>query len=119
ARQDPKQYWWQNRSFSLDTLVENDETPSNLQISPGGQKLAYVLGRGDLWTMELDGGANRRILAGWNPPELDWSPDGKWRVYAALDNDFNKDVFVMPADGSRKPFNLSRHPFTEGAPVWS
>lgn len=119
ARQDAKQYWWQNKSFSLQKLMESDEVPAKLHISPTGQKLAYVLGRGDLWTMDLDGASRRRILTGWNAPDFDWSPDGKWLVYAALDNDFNKDVFLMAADGSGQPYNLSRHPFTEGAPVWS
>src|SRR5262249_9481646 len=55
----------------------------------------------------------------WNIPEFDWSPDGKWIVYAANDNDFNKDVHIIAADGSGTPYNLSRHPFTESNPVWS
>ncbi len=48
-----------------------------------------------------------------------WSPDGKWLVYARSDNDFNQDIWVAPIDGSVKPFNLSRHPDNEDNPVWS
>ena len=37
-------------------------------------------------------------------------------VYAHSDNDFNSDVWIAPLDGSRPPFNLSRHPDNEYQP---
>ena len=144
TRQNAKQFWWQNKSFALAKLVESDDVPSKLKLNPDGKKLAYVLGRGDLWIAELNSNADfaddaakkkegkgtsstaqaadqkpRRLFAGWNAPEFDWSPDGKWLVYAVYDNDFNRDVFLLPADGSGTPYNLSRHPFTESDPAWS
>src|SRR6185312_14425603 len=33
--------------------------------------------------------------------------------------DFNRDIWILPLDGSRKPFNLSRHPYNDSNPVWS
>ncbi len=122
TRQNPKEYWWQNQSFTLTKLLETDDLPSRLRLSADGKHLAYVLGRGDLWVAELNSTTltkNRRLLPGWNEPDFDWSPDGKWIVYAEYDNDFNRDVFLLAADGSSKPYNLSRHPYTEGDPVWS
>ncbi|SVC44966.1 uncharacterized protein METZ01_LOCUS297820, partial [marine metagenome] len=44
---------------------------------------------------------------------------GKWIVYAVSDNDFNRDIWIRPIDGSREPFNLSRHPDNEFSPRWS
>src|SRR5262249_42867840 len=52
-------------------------------------------------------------------PEFDWSPDGKWLVYSADDDDFNRDIFIAPIDGSQPPFNVSRHPRNDHQPVWS
>lgn len=119
TRKDPKQYWWQNKEFELSRMVETDELPSHLKLSPDGKTVAYVLGRGDLWTMDLDGRGGRRVFAGWNVPDFDWSPDGKWFVYATNDGEFNKDVHIIAADGSGTAYNVSRHPFTESSPVWS
>src|SRR5262245_54551474 len=122
TRGDGKKYWWQNRSFNLACLTDFDEVPSQLTVSPDGKKLAYVRGRGDLWVADLtkDGlGEQKKIFAGWNTPDFDWSPDGKWLVYAVSDNDFNRDVWILPLDASKPAYNLSRHPFNEGRPAWS
>ena len=60
-----------------------------------------------------------RLFRSWNTPDYDWSPDGKWLVYALSDNEFNRDIYVLPLDGSREAFNLSRHPDNDRSPRWS
>jgi tricorn protease len=119
TRKDEKQFWWQNASFTITPLAEMDEPPSRFKLSPDGKQLAYVRGRGDLWVLDLDGGKQRRVFAGWSTPDFDWSPDGQWFVYAQEDADFNRDIWLRRADGSGTPYNLSRHPFNEGMPAWS
>ena len=64
-------------------------------------------------------GAEEAVRSSFEAPRFDWSPDGKWIVYAKSDDDFNEDIWVLPVDGSRPPFNLSRHPDNEGNPTWS
>jgi tricorn protease len=59
------------------------------------------------------------MVKGFSPPQYDWAPDSKWLVYTTEDNDFNSDVFIAPLDGSRAPYNLSRHPFDDRNPTWS
>lgn len=118
TRKDAKKYWWQNSAFTIERLAEFADVPSRLQISPDGKKLAYVRGNGDLWLADLDLKNPVKVLSGWNSPEFAWSPDGRWFVYASYDNDFNRDVWIMPSAGG-KSINISRHPFNEGAPVWS
>ena len=81
--------------------------------------MAFVKGRGDLWIMDPDGHNAHRLLAHWNHPTYEWSPDGKWLAYAVYDNDFNRDVWVVPVDGSRPPVNLSCHPNIDDNPAWS
>ena len=119
TRADPHKYWWQNDHFVLQRLTHDAESKSDLQWSPTGDKVAFVKGRGDLWIMDPDGQNARRLLAHWDHPTYEWSPDGKWLTYAVYDDDFNRDVWVLPVDGSRPPVNLSCHPNIDDNPAWS
>jgi len=118
-RHAPNKYWWQNETFQLDRITTDTETESRLTFSPDGSKIAFVKGNGDLWIADADGRNAKRLLESFNAPDYDWSPDGKWLVYAVSDSNFNRDIWVMPVDGSAKPYNLSRHPDNEYGPVWS
>jgi tricorn protease len=118
-KSDPKKFWWQSTEFKVDRLTQDSDVESELKFSPDGSKVAFVKGRGDLWVMSPDGKDAKRVFTDWSSPEFDWSPDGKWLVYAKSDNDFNRDVWIMPLDGSVPPFNISRHPDNEANPVWS
>ncbi|HVJ82315.1 MAG TPA: hypothetical protein VNC50_14700, partial [Planctomycetia bacterium] len=116
---DANKYWWQNSRFSLTKLTDDDLVESRPKFSPDGKKLAFVKGRGELWTAEADGKNAKRILDGFAAPDFDWSPDGKWFAVSATDDDFNSDVFILPSDGTGKPYNLSRHPLPDSRPAWS
>jgi tricorn protease len=118
-RADAAKDWWQNTAFKLDRLTHDPDTETELKWSPEGSKLGFVKGRGDLWVMNPDGKEAHRVLESWAAPRFDWSPDAKWLVYSRPDDDFNEDIWIVPLDGSRPPFNLSRHPDNESDPVWS
>lgn len=118
-RADPRQWWWQNSEFVLVRLTEDAAIEGDLTLAPDGKLLAFVRGSGDLMAMDEHGGDARRLVASWNSPSYDWSPDGKWITYAVQDDDFNSDVWVAPVDGSRAPFNVSVHPDNDGSPRWS
>jgi tricorn protease len=119
TRQDAKRYWWQNRGFNVTSILRFQDRPARLKLSPDGKSLAYVKGRGDLCVVDLAAGEERRVFTDWSSPDFDWSPDGKWFVYSKQDEEFNRDIWLLPADGKGKPFNVSRHPFSESDPVWS
>jgi tricorn protease len=116
---DAKKPWFLNEDFKPEALTNDGQEKANLSFSPEGSKLAYVKGRGDLVVADLEGKNEKVIVPSWNAPDYDWSPDGKWFVYAVYDNDFNRDIWIKPLDGSKPPFNLSRHPYNESNPVWS
>jgi tricorn protease len=116
---DKAKYWWQQASFKLTKLTHDGEVKSRLTFSPDGSRIAYLRNRGDLWVADADGRNAKKVVPSWNALEYSWSPDGKWLVYAQDDEDFNRDIWVLPLDGSRKPYNLSRHPFNDYDPVWS
>lgn len=119
TRGDSKKPWWLNNNFKLEKVTSDGTPKSGLSFSPDGSKLAYVSGRGNLIIGDADGKNPKPFIESWNTPSYDWSPDGKWMVYALSDNDFNRDIWIKPLDGSRPAFNLSRHPYNEDDPVWS
>ena len=119
TRADENQYWWLNDAFQVEQLTEDAELESGITLSPTGDKLAFVRGRGDLWVIDTDGHNRQRLVKGFLPPDFDFSPDGKWLVYSGTDNDFNQDIWVLPVDGSAEAVNISRHPDDESNPVWS
>lgn len=119
VRKDPAKPWFLNEEFPQSKLTDDAETEGDLKFSPAGDKAAFVKGRGDLWIMDADGKNARKLLAGFTRPEFDWAPDSQWLVVAKDDSDFNRDVWIMPLDGSRPPYNLSRNPFPDANPVWS
>lgn len=119
APADPKKYWWQNSDFDIQRLTNDPDTEHDIRKSPDGEHLAVVKGQGDLWLLKLDGTPVRKLVSGFDPPNYDFSPDGKWIVYSQEDNDFNDEVWIATTDGSREPFNVSRHPDDDVSPVWS
>ncbi len=118
TRADEDRYWWQQEEFRLERLTRDPKPESNPRFTPDG-RISFLALRGDLWIMDTDGKNAEKLIPSWNDIRYDFSPDGKWIVYAVSDDDFNRDVWIRPVDGSREPFNLSRHPDNEGDPVWS
>ncbi|MHC4938788.1 MAG: S41 family peptidase [Planctomycetota bacterium] len=117
-RADEKRHWWRNDSFKLERLTDDAAPESGPNFIKGG-RIAFTNLRGDLWTMKADGTDRKLVFDSWNPPSYDFSPDGKWVAYAIEDDDFNRDIWIRPADGSGEPVNVSRHPDWESNPVFS
>lgn len=111
--------WFLQKDFKLERITNDGFDKSSLSFSPDGSKFGYVQGRGVLMIADADGKNPKKVIDSWNVPSYDWSPDGKWIVYALFDNDFNRDIWLKPIDGSKPPFNVSRHPYNEFDPVWS
>ncbi|MCB1206483.1 MAG: PD40 domain-containing protein [Verrucomicrobiae bacterium] len=118
-RSNGERYWWQNSAYEEKRITSDGAAKEDLRIVPGGKRLSWVSGGGSLWAANDDGSKAARIFDSWNAPQYDWSPDGKWIAYAISDNDFNRDIWIAPADGSSPPYNLSRHPDTDANPSWS
>lgn len=104
-------------------LTETAADESGPVLAPDGKRLAFRRGNGMLVVAEIDGGRlrNERVLLdGWAQPSgVAWSPDGRWLAYSLSDLDFNEEVYIHAADGSREPVNVTQHPKGDGAPVWS
>jgi dipeptidyl aminopeptidase/acylaminoacyl peptidase len=78
----PHHYYW--REMYLPQLTSG---PSALAWSPDGRKLAFSM-RGSLWVQAVDADEARQLTAGpgydYQP---DWSPDGRWIVFARYVDD--------------------------------
>ncbi len=118
-RKNEDKWFWQQEDFTLDKLTDDADVERDLRQVPESDEVCYTRGRGDLVLLSPKTGKTRRLLASWNTPQYDFSPDGKWIAYAIEDGNFNRDVYLAPLDGSRAPFNLSRHPDSDGSPAWS
>lgn len=110
-------------TFSATRLTDTPADERRPVVAPGGSQVAFQRGRGSLLVAPLDGGALGdavTLLDGWAEPDgVTWSPDGRWIAYSRDDLDFNEEVYVLAADGSAGPVNVSQHPRGDENPVWS
>lgn len=100
-------------------VVSDKRSLASFRPSPDGGKIAWIAGTGDVFTAKADGSEACLVYPCWDRPTFDWSPDGRWLAIAAEDRNANRDLWLVAADGKRKPINLTRHPAFEGSPRWS
>lgn len=114
------------KTLKLDVskVTNTDQEESDLVISPDGKTLVFRRGGGQLLTASISNKGfisnEKTLLSGWAQPYgLSWSPDSKWLAYSMEDLDFNEEVYILKADGSKNPVNISMHPKLDSDPVWS
>ena len=52
--------------------------------------------------MKPDGTDQKVLVDDAQVFDYDWSPDGKWIVYARVDGSFASELYIIPADGRRR-----------------
>lgn len=97
------------------------ETPSlspyGPRWSPNGRRISLSARFTDIWTIDPNGGAARRLTNACSEcdyPPAAWSPNGKRLVFAR-----HGTLFTMNADGSREQRLFGRRRRSFGAPDWS
>jgi serine/threonine protein kinase/Tol biopolymer transport system component len=88
--------------------------------SPDGSRLVFSLRSSDFYTPDIyqkpaGGNGQEELLlhAGVNGFSEDWSPDGKWIVYAQTGEKTGYDLWLLPLEGDRKPMLYLQTPFDE------
>jgi tricorn protease len=105
-------------------LTQTSEDESDPVISPDGQKIAYIRGRGTLVVASITSAgklsAEKILTDSWATPQgVVWSPDNRWLAYSETDLYFNDEIFIQAADNSSRPVNVSMHPRPDTRPYWS
>ena len=104
--------------LKVERITDTPEDEGEMKLSPDKTKLAYIRGNGDLIVRDIKTGKEKAIVRGWSELTFNWSPDSKWIAYSQDDNDFNTDIYIIPANGG-KVYNISKHPDIDTDPVFS
>ncbi len=112
--------WHDAIQFDVSPVVAEETNDRDVSPSPDGRSLAFRRGRGDLVILDLESGEERALVEGWDSfMQWRWSPDSRYIAYSQNDLDFSANIFVVPADGSAEPVNITRHPRNDLNPRWS
>lgn len=111
--------WEDGQMDKVAVIVSSSRSKRGLKASPCGRKVSWLEATGDLVIASIDGGTAKVVAQAWDSPTYDWSPCGGRLVMAAKDVHSNRDIFLVHADGSHPPMNLTQHPAFEGSPKFS
>ncbi|MFP4532066.1 MAG: S41 family peptidase [Desulfobacterales bacterium] len=119
AKCDPAR-WRDAVQFHVTPVVAEAFNDRDISLSPAGGAMAFRRGRGDLVVMDLDTKETKTLVEGWDAGiHWRWSPDGRHIAYAQNDMNFSSNIYIVPADGSKAPVNITRHPRNDLNPRWS
>ena len=119
SAEDPPKPLSDSLRFKIERVTDNPETEQSPQISSDGKQMSFLRGRGEWIVRDLATGAEHVLVPNWNQVDAAWSPDSKWIAYAVEDEEYNSDVWIVPADASAPAVNISQHPDSDGNPKWS
>jgi len=106
-------------TFKSNKVLDSDETEIKPLFSPDGTKITYFKNNRELYVMDSTGKNSKKLCPENEVLWISWSPDSKWLTFSRTTLGFREDVFVVPADASKQPINISNHPNDDYKPMWS
>ena len=113
------------KTKSETVLADDPADESSARFSPTGQLIAYVRSGGSapgLYVVPAGEKAKPSdavpVGPGYGVSAYDWSPDGRWLVYAKRDSTGTTDLWVVANVGGT-PVNITRYPGVNTNPQWS
>ena len=110
-----------SRRFRVKRLTNDRAPEAGLSFGPDGKRVAFLRG-GHLWTMNPDGSDQKEIVKESYVFDYEWSPDGKWLMYARRDGSLGSELYVVPAGGANADNparNITRYATYNGDITWS
>lgn len=120
-------YFYASTQLEEKALVATPAEEFQPLFSPDGTEVAYLEERTALKVLNLASGKTRTLVpAGRNysysdgDQSFDWSPDGKWLVFAMNTGlGWLRDIGLVAADGTGPIHNLSQSGFEDESPRFS
>jgi tricorn protease len=94
--------------FKTRALTNTPEPEAAASFTPDGSRVAFIRA-GKLCTIKPDGTDPKVLVDQPQVFDYEWSPDGKWVVYARADGSFASELYIMPVDGSKPAVNVTRY----------
>lgn len=128
-----RNYYQQVYALNVETLEvkrlwDKPADVSRLQLSPDGKFLGFwVSGEdGGLFTLNLETNEVKKVLHepgthwyGLGGGDFAWSPDMRWLCVQRRDPRGSWNLWILPADGSGEPVNITRLNAFHNQPAWS
>ncbi len=103
--------------FKVKRLTQTPDAESDAAFSPDGKRIAY-LRSGQLWTMNADGSGTKAVVKDVQVFDYDWSPDGKYFVFARNDGSYASELYIVPSAGGTAK-NVTHYATYNGDVTWS
>jgi tricorn protease len=107
--------------FKVTQLTNTRDAEQGVSFSPDGKKVAFIRA-GKLWTMTPDGKNQKEIVKDVQVIDYEWSPDGRWFVFARRDGSFASELYIVPSTGPSgdNPIrNITRYATFNAGVTWS
>ncbi len=107
--------------FKVKQLTNTPAAEVGVAFTPDGKRVSF-LRAGKLMTMNPDGSDEKVLVKDSIIFDYEWSPDGRWLVYARQDGFFASELFIVPATGptaADPPRNVTRFATYNGGVTWS
>jgi len=111
-----------------ETQLTDTGTPSfQGAFSPDGKEIAFLENRSEIRVLNLEGKKSRKVMDGTlnysysdGDQWFQWSPDSKWILSDYIDTGGwnNKDVALIPAEGSGEITNLTLSGYSDVRAKW-
>jgi tricorn protease len=105
--------------FRTQKILNTENTEYRPTFSPNGELISYLKNHGELHVMDKDGKRSKKICPENDVLWIDWAPDSRWLTFSRTALGWREDVFIVAADGSAEPVNISNHPNDDYMPMWS
>ncbi len=127
VNKDEKQFTYATQ-LKEEQLVKSSKVDMQPAYSPDGKTVAYIEDRGALMAVDVKTKAVRQLMDGkfqysYSDGDLwfEWSPDSKWLLSNYIGNGGwnNRDIALVPADGSQEITNLTNSGYNDSNGRWA